>query len=285
MKRISLVLLLVLSIPNQCFASSEKDWNSNWIPCNLPDEKVAAAFVERFKSNYGGPKFSSITKVCNLAEFSCGVDGKINWIYHPSRFQDEQILSKLTQDKVDDAIRKSGMIPGKAWRGLRSFVLVYSPKDQGEIRLCGCDHPCQCRAYVTKRKLARWAKDKFFARNTGEIKKNFVLPDKAKTDTTTACWICLNPDASVEMMIPLPVITGTPINKSDSKVAETALINSIKLSRLIYQDAPALSNQPIGLIVLYRSDGSINSMPYLNDFPPFEVVWTKSETKICECSD
>lgn len=285
MKWITLVLLLMLSIQNQCFGYSEKDWNSNWIPCNPSDEKLAADFVKRFKSNYDGPSFSSFTKVSTLAEFSCGIDGNIKWIYHPSRFQNEQILSKKTKDKVDDAIRKSGKIPGTPWRGLRCFVLIYSPSNQGEIRLCGCDHPCQFRAYVTKRKLARWAREKFFTKNTDAIKKNVVLPGKEKTDATAACWICLNPDSSIEMMVPLPVVTGKAINKSDSKIAESALVSAIKKSKLSYEGAPALPNQPIGLIFLFRPDGSINAMPYLNDFPPFDLVWTKGETKICECSD
>ena len=53
------------------------------------------------------------------------------------------------------------------------------------------------------------------------------------------------------------------------------LKRAISKSRLTYKNAPVVANQPVGMIVLRRPDGSIHIFPHLFDVQPWEVRWEK----------
>jgi len=278
------ILILVLEIP--CFAADGNNWFNTSLPIPL-NEEFAKKFVERFKTNFDCGELSGISEVTQLAEFSCDEEGKIRWIYHPEHYVNQKTLPPATVEKIDTAIKLSGPVMAKKVRGVQSFALVLNPKpsEQECIYLCFCEHLCQFRIYVSEKRISHWMKDKCFAFNTSAVNTSLTAFSNFKSDTTSACWVSLNPDSTVEKILGVPVLIGKKLDIRASKQAEVALKNAIEKSKLKYEWAPALSNQPIGIVFLLRPGKKVSALPYLYDLPPYEAVWTKSETKTCECSE
>jgi len=246
-----------------------------WCACFAPDEKRAAEAAERIMCNYSGPSLSSISSNCLLAEFVTNTDGQVRWIYHPFRLKSWHLITPDISSAVDAAIRKSGPLPSCGFRPGGTFALMYSPARNPAVWLGGSDHPSQFVVRVSKKNLKRWASDAWAERNRREILKHFQIPKSTKVTASVSYWFCLNPDGTIEKQVAIPVSTGRGKVSKNVKVYEKMLGRAIEKSKFVYQGAPAVPNQPVGVVVLYRPTGALHVFPYLFDVVPWEAEWVK----------
>lgn len=172
--------------------------------------------------------------------------------------------------------RKSGPFATFGFVPEATFALMYNPNHTPAVLLAGSDHPSQFVAFISKRNLRKWDSDAWAQKNRNEILKHFRFPKPANRNASAAYWLCLNPDGIKGEMTSVPVFTGRGNAKERVVEVENSLRNAIKKATLIYEDAPVVANQPVGIIVLYRPTGSLHVFPHLFDVAPMESQWVKN---------
>ena len=192
-----------------------------------------------------------------------------------SNWKSLERITPAISSAVDDAIRKSGSFPTCGFVPNVTFALMYSANRNPTVWLGGSDHPSQFVAFISGKNLRKWNSDSWAEKNRREILKHFRFPNSACRNSSAAYWLCLNPDGTIEEMAAVPVSTGKRGATGAAREVEKALRQSIQKSKLTYEDAPVVRNQPVGLIVLYRPTGSLRVFPHLFDVTPFEVKWVK----------
>lgn len=276
MRALIVILFVLGSMCPVLGLNARNDWDGFlWCPCYAPDEKCAAKATERIMSNYSGPALTSISENCVLAEFVRKPDGKITWIYHPNRLKSARFITPDISGAIDEAIHKSGPFSTCGFIPDATFALMYSPDRSPAVWLGGSDHPSQFVAFISKENLRKWDSDAWAEKNRREILKHFRLTKSANTNASAAYWLCLNPDGIIEEMAAVPVTTGKKGATREALEVEKSLRHAIQKSKLVYEGAPVVRNQPVGLVVLYRPTGTLHIFPHLFDVTPGEAQWVK----------
>lgn len=126
-------------------------------------------------------------------------------------------------------------------------------------------------ALVSKDGLRQWDADTWAHANHKALLKPVTYTQGVSKSISAAYWICLNPDGTVQSKAPLSVSTGKDAQNKQTSQVEQALQRAINKSKLLYEGAPVVDGQPIGMIVLYRPTGTLHVFPYLFDVQPYMV--------------